>query len=73
MHSLPLTRADVVRSALIPDVAQGMRARTLLMALPPFIGPERADALLEKTGTPKHDTVRRLGPRQRERLLRLLA
>jgi len=51
--------------------AQGMKVYDLLRALP-RVGPATAASLLEQAGIPRGNTVRKCGPRQRERLFQLL-
>lgn len=64
-------RASALRWAFQEAAAQGMRVRSLLLALP-HVGPKRADAMLTKAGIDPSRTVARIGPKQRERLLALL-
>jgi guanylate kinase len=64
----PSTR---LQAAFGLTVAQGMKVRTLLLALP-GIGPKRADAMLAEAGIDPARTVRQMGTKQRGALLRLL-
>lgn len=72
----PILRPALLECALDPDnvnhPAQGMKVRQLLLALP-YVGPKKADEMLDRAGIPRDNTVRACGPKQRERLFALLA
>jgi hypothetical protein len=80
-RALRSARADVKRQlaareltlgeALDRTCTQGMKVRLLLLALP-YVGQVRANAILESAGIPLDTTVRRMGERQRAKLLGIL-
>lgn len=61
-----------LNDALKSPAAAGMKVTQLLQALP-YIGPARAGRLLAAAGIPPATTVRALGPRQTEALVRVLS
>lgn len=66
------SNASRFRAAFYFRAGEGMRVYTLLTALP-YVGQRKALKLLEQAGIDPKRTVRACGPRQRERLFRILA
>lgn len=67
-----LNRYYAIDHVLDLDAAQGMKVKTLLLAIP-YVGPVRANAILEAAGLQPNASVRSVGVRQRRKLLESLS